>query len=140
MPRSRTSKFKNDRLVFATLKKGTRPLSAYQVMELLRDRGISSPTVVYRALGRLIRNGKVHRIESLNAYVASIDPRTEAASLFAVCCSCGKTEQVYDQVFARQFRTWAQDHRFEVERASFELRGRCNACARVRAEPPECRV
>lgn len=140
MPRSRTSRFKHDRIVFATLKREARPLSAHQVMERLRQRGVSSPVVVYRALRRLIGEGKVHRIESLNAYVAAIDSKTEFASPFAVCCNCGKTEQVYDRAVAQQFRTWAQDHSFKVEQVSFEARGRCNACICGTNGALECRA
>jgi Fur family zinc uptake transcriptional regulator len=47
-----------------------RPLNAYDLMAKLTPLAIASPPTVYRALKRLISDGKVHRIESLNAFIA----------------------------------------------------------------------
>jgi len=107
-------------------------------MERLRPEGISAPMTVYRALARLLKEGRVHRIESLNAYVVSFDPKTEAASLYAVCRDCGDTEQVYDRTSAARLKNWALTHNFEVEQLSFELKGRCNACAKLSGKRLEC--
>jgi len=136
--RLRKSRFKNDQLVFEHLKQAGRSLSAYQIMEALRSEGVSSAMTVYRSLGRLTREGRVHRIESLNAYVVAVDPQTEATSLYAVCRECGDTEQVYDQGFTARLKTWARTHNFEVEQCSFELKGRCDACARSTAKTLDC--
>ena len=138
MMKLRRSRFMNDRLIFELLQKEARPLSAYQIMERLRPEGIGAPMTVYRALARLLKEGRVHRIESLNAYVVSFDPKTEAASLYAVCRDCGDTEQVYDQTFATRLKTWATTHNFEVEQVSFELKGRCNVCAKLANKTLEC--
>jgi Fur family zinc uptake transcriptional regulator len=138
MARLRKPRFTNDPVVYELLKTEARPLSAYQIMERLRPAGICSPMTVYRSLARLIGTGHVHRIESLNAYVVAIDPKTEASSLYAVCRQCGDTEQVYDQTLAMQLRTWALTHNFEVEQVSFELKGCCHACARSAGKTFEC--
>ena len=45
-----------------------RPLSAYDLLDRLRPTGVAAPLTVYRALDKLMRAGKVHRIESLNAF------------------------------------------------------------------------
>jgi len=138
MARLRKTWFMNNRLIFELLKKEARPLSVYQIMKRLRPEGISAPMTVYRALAQLHKEGRVHRIESLNAYVVPLDPKTESASLYAVCRDCGDTEQVYDHTFAIRLKSWALTHKFEVEQVSFEIKGRCNVCAKLATKTLEC--
>ncbi len=47
-----------------------RPVSAYEIIDSLRDKAILAPQTVYRSLDRLIASGAAHRLESLNAFVA----------------------------------------------------------------------
>ena len=47
-----------------------KPLSAYDVIDALRDHGRVAPPTVYRALQKLIDEGLAHRLETRNAYVA----------------------------------------------------------------------
>lgn len=128
MARARKPRFTNEKLILGALRTNARPLTAYQLISRLRTKGVRSPAIVDRALKRLINDGRAHRVESLNAYVASVDPETQSASLFAVCRHCGTTQQVYNPLFADGFRSWAESHNFHVEQMSFELMGRCNGC------------
>ena len=57
-------------LIAAELANAYKPLTAYEILEKLRPKGVSAPTTVYRALDKLVASAKVHRIESLNAFVA----------------------------------------------------------------------
>ena len=47
-----------------------KPLSAYDVIDALREDGRLAPPTVYRALQKLIDKGLAHRLETQNAYVA----------------------------------------------------------------------
>ena len=60
--------------VYDALRTLNRPMSAYQVLDQVREHGISAPPTVYRALEQLVEQGRVHRLESMNAYVACCDP------------------------------------------------------------------
>ena len=51
------------------------PIGAYQLLERLADtRGRVAPPTIYRALDFLSREGLIHRIVSLNAYVGCPQP------------------------------------------------------------------
>lgn len=61
-------------------------LGAYQVLEKLAASGFGEkPPQVYRALGFLIQQGFVHKIERLNAYIACAEPLVCCQPCFMVC-------------------------------------------------------
>ena len=60
----------NDVEILRVLRSAKSPMSAYAILDAVRNTRITAPTTVYRALSRLIADGAVHRLESLNAYVA----------------------------------------------------------------------
>ena len=54
----------------AFLRKAQRPMSAYDVLAELRQFNPKiAPTTVYRALNALMERKKIHRLESMNAYI-----------------------------------------------------------------------
>ena len=78
---------KNQALVFGKLSDASGPLTAYALLDNLRENGFRAPLQVYRALDKLVDYGLVHRLESLNAFVACrhkgcADHKTAA---FAIC-------------------------------------------------------
>src|SRR3546814_12693557 len=60
----------NQSLVLEVLRTEGRAMTAYQILDALREHGLRAPVQVYRALERLLEREEVHRIESLNAFVA----------------------------------------------------------------------
>src|SRR5256885_5597381 len=50
--------------VLDTLRQAGAPLTAYALLDQLRDHGLTAPTQVYRALDKLAEQGVVHRLES----------------------------------------------------------------------------
>ena len=61
---------RNQTMVMAALTKSQAPMSAYAILNQLREHGFRAPLQVYRALDKLGELGLVHRLESLNAFVA----------------------------------------------------------------------
>ena len=61
---------KKQSLVMNLLLEAKGPLSAYQILYDLNDHGFRGPTQVYRVLDKLLELGLVHRLESMNAFVA----------------------------------------------------------------------
>lgn len=124
----------NPRKVYAVLKAARRPLTAYQLIEALRDEGMTAPPTVYRALNRLMEAGLAHRIESVNAYVAcAVDhadaPAGAGSVVFTLCEACGRAREVVDPRLGADLERCAQACDFIVDRATLELRGRCRDCA-----------
>lgn len=82
----------NARMVLEALVEASTPCKAYSLLETLRDKGVSAPMTVYRALERLVDLGYVRRIESMNAYIAIPPEMRERAIAFRICRTCSKTE------------------------------------------------
>ena len=121
---------KNQALVFNALMNAEGPLSAYTILDQLRDSGFRAPLQVYRALDKLVDLGMVHRLESLNAFVACRHPEWDAHEMaaFAICEVCGRVAELTSDKLARQLRTLAKGASFSPRTSTIELRGICAAC------------
>ncbi len=106
------------------------PLSAYELLDRLRGAGFRAPPQVYRALERLSEHGLVHRLESLNAFIACRHPKCggHGHAAFAICNDCGAVTEFEDAAVAKRLSRWAGDQSFTLRRATVELRGLCGAC------------
>jgi Fur family zinc uptake transcriptional regulator len=69
---SNTDLTKNQSLVMGALSQANGPLSAYTILDELREHGFRAPLQVYRALEKVVEFGLVHRLESLNAFVKNV--------------------------------------------------------------------
>jgi Fur family zinc uptake transcriptional regulator len=126
--RRRRKPKQNDEIVFTVLAKTDRPLTAYELLGRLRPKGITAPPTVYRSLDRLIRNGLVHRLETLNAFVACARPHHRSSAIFAICRKCGTTAELADAKLTPQISGWAKRLRFHAEESILEIRGECANC------------
>ena len=128
---------KNQELVFTTLTSAECPLSAYTILDELRDQGFRAPLQVYRALEKLMELGIVHRLETQNAFVActhlgcDTDKDTHNAVAFMICETCGNVAEVADQSLAQQLQGLAITADFTLDRSVIELRGKCTGCHEV---------
>lgn len=124
---------RNQGLVFETLRKAEGPLSAYTILDRLRDDGVRAPLQVYRALDKLVEFGMVHRLESLNAFVACSHPHHEGhdhgMTGFAICEKCGQVNEFDDHEIGKRLTGWAKNCGFRPSRTTIEIRGLCKGCA-----------
>lgn len=119
-----------DRLIATALRDAGRPVSAYELIDQLRDDVVLAPQTVYRSLGRLIADGHAHRLESINAFVACRHQKhDEGTAVFAICEACGAVNEFESAAAVAALGAWAADARFAVERMTLELRGTCAACS-----------
>jgi Fur family zinc uptake transcriptional regulator len=123
----------NQQLVLRALADAASPLSAYAILERLQDTTIRAPLQVYRALEKLMERGLVHRLESLNAFVACehAGDHAERPVAFAICESCGWVEEFADTSVANDLDLWSKGHGFIARRVTVELRGLCGNCNEV---------
>lgn len=104
-------------------------LKAYDLLDrLAEEHAAARPPTVYRALEFLIGQGLVHRIESLNAYVACPCPEHAHGFQLLICRLCGRVEELHLDDVNAQLSRRARDLGFRVERQTIELLGRCEAC------------
>ncbi|MEP7239718.1 MAG: Fur family transcriptional regulator [Devosia sp.] len=122
---------RNQELVLGALAHATGPLSAYEILDRLRDDGLRAPLQVYRALDKLTERGLAHRLESLNAFVccADADCHRTGGIGFAICESCGRVEEFAEPAIRQSLRRWSKASGFVPDRMTIELRGRCADCA-----------
>lgn len=122
---------RNQALVYGVLETASEPVSAYSILERLRDQGFRAPLQVYRALDKLLELGKVHRLESLNAFVACShqhDDHGQGVTIFAICENCGKVSEFHDHVIAARLTDWQKAEHFKPHKTTIEVRGLCDAC------------
>lgn len=122
---------RNQSLVFGALSRADGPLSAYTILDQLRDEGFRAPLQVYRALDKLVETGMVHRLESLNAFVACRHPGCDSRETiaFTICETCGHVTELSDAALETRLGELASQDGFKVKRAVVELRGVCAGCA-----------
>ena len=101
-------------------------MGAYDVLARLDGEGLGSkPPVAYRALGFLVEQGFVHRIERLNAFIACVHPGATHEPAFMICRSCGTVAEA--QANAAMDQTAAQSG-FRLEQTMIEAEGLCPSC------------
>jgi Fur family zinc uptake transcriptional regulator len=104
------------------------PVKAYDIMDLYRDGPAAKPPTVYRALEFLEQVRLVHRIPSLNAYVACHGEDQAHAAAFLICDCCGSADEFEPGPVEAASRA-AAAHTFETRTIVLEVRGRCRRCA-----------
>jgi Fur family transcriptional regulator, zinc uptake regulator len=121
---------RNQTLVLDKLSKTDQPMSAYTLLDELRGDGLKAPLQVYRALDKLVAQGRVHRLESISAFVACQHPdcASHAATVFMICEKCGKVAEQADADVAFALSAVARTEGFAVAKTSIELRGECDKC------------
>jgi Fur family transcriptional regulator, zinc uptake regulator len=116
----------NEKAVLAVLQSQSKPLSAYDILEHLHGTKIRAAVQVYRAVEKLSLAGFVHRLESLNAFVACDCAHGKSSPGFMLCTCCGDVEE-FD---AGKTVTAVQSKlkQFKIQHPSLELRGLCANC------------
>ena len=125
--------------IMGALAASPRPLSAYDLLDQLRPTGVAAPLTVYRALDKLIKSGKVHRVESLNAFVACREgehhrhDHADADAVgrtvgFAICDECGVVEEFVDPGLHERISGALAARTFTSRVSAIEVRGLCAAC------------
>jgi Fur family zinc uptake transcriptional regulator len=133
-PAKRRSAADQDKIIVEALRGVGRPVSAYELIEQVRAKGVSAPPTVYRALQRLIDDGLAHRLESLNAFVACDHPHHSGRAVFAICDSCGTVKEFDSPTSVKSLQTWAGKNDFNIRSMTMELRGRCGDCIERREQ------
>jgi Fur family zinc uptake transcriptional regulator len=124
---------RNQTLVLNCLRDAGRAITAYDLLDALRDHGLRAPVQVYRALEALGERELVHRIESLNAFVACCRHEPAAGhgsgAGFAICDDCGGVAEFALPAAEKSLGAAADRDGFETRHVMVELHGRCAHCA-----------
>jgi len=115
--------------VLAVLRRRRGPLSAYDILGTFREANPKiAPTTIYRALAALTKRGRVHRLESLHAYIACQGDRHQHASVLSICDDCGAVEESVAPEILKELSRVAGKSGFAPRRHVIELHGVCGTC------------
>jgi Fur family zinc uptake transcriptional regulator len=118
------------REVLTNLLEASRPLSAYELVDLIRPEDAAiTPASVYRSLDFLIDIGLVHRLDSTRSFIACDHPEHLHAGQFLICRKCGAVIEAEDKWIDRAAEDLGERHGFTLEHRSMELTGLCGACS-----------
>ena len=122
---------RNQTLVYDYLEAHGKPASAYDILDALRDDGLRAPLQVYRALTKLVEAGSVHRIESLNAFVACnhIHCADSRVGIFMLCNFCDEVTETVDETSAAMLEQLCAARGFTGKRQVIKISGTCRDCA-----------
>ena len=119
-------------LVMNLLSEAKGPLSAYQILHDLNDHGFRGPTQVYRVLDKLLELGMVHRLESMNAFVACQQEKchetNKEINLFTICKICGSVQELLSNGLKNLVKSLSKDNNFLLKSSVLELNGVCSKC------------
>jgi Fur family zinc uptake transcriptional regulator len=115
--------------VLAVLRRRGGPLSAYEVLGELRESHPKiAPPTIYRALAALTERGRVHRLESMNAFIACQCDRHMQASILSICDDCGTVEESVAPDLLEELSSVAGRSGFPPARHVIEIHGLCASC------------
>ena len=121
---------KNQQIIFDLINKSSEPLKAYTILYNVQKRGIKAPPQVYRALDKLVQTGKIHKIESKNAFVAcrNINCEISKATAFSICESCEMVDEISDDKLTKYLSNFSDKKGTKYKRFNLEFFGLCKNC------------
>ncbi|AQX18806.1 MULTISPECIES: Fur family transcriptional regulator [Bartonella] len=121
---------RNQTLVLNVLKNEAKPLSAYAILDRLREEGFRAPLQVYRALEGLVQLKCIHRLESVNAFMVCSHPENchHELTIFTLCNKCGQVNEIQEQTIAYDIKQMTQKSGFQAHKSTIEVKGTCKKC------------
>ena len=121
---------KNQRIIFDLIDKSQEPLKAYTILFNVQKKGIKAPPQVYRALDKLVEKGKIHKIESKNAFVACKNSNCEItkATAFSICEKCEKVKEINNSKLSNYLSNFQDTAGMKYNKYNLEFFGLCKKC------------
>ena len=111
------------------------PIKAYDLLDKVREgegAGAAAPPTVYRALDFLLANGFIHKLESVNAFVACHHPNAAQHSApFLICDGCHKAVELEDEHVVATLDAQTRALGFSPQTQTLEVHGLCAECAQA---------
>lgn len=115
--------------IVSILEETKEPLSAYAILGALKEFNPKiAPQTIYRALSSLVDDGKVHRLESKNAYIVCQYNHHSIASILSVCNDCGNVEENIEESVLKDLSKLTRQTGFSPKRHIIEIYGVCASC------------
>ena len=121
---------KNQQIVLDFVEKSSEPLKAYSILFNVQKKGLKAPLQVYRALDKLVEIGKIHKIESRNAFVACKNSSCQVskATAFSICESCEKVTEINNSKLSKYLANFEDNSGMRYSKYNLEFFGLCKKC------------
>ena len=117
------------RAVLAKLLAATRPMTAYELLDVLRPEDpAATPASIYRSLDFLLQHGVAHRLETTRSFVACEHPDHAHAVQFLICRQCGTVVETEDKRVESATARLGERLGFALDQRTVELTGTCASC------------
>ena len=118
---------KNQQIVLDFVEKSSEPLKAYSILFNVQKKGLKAPLQVYRALDKLVEIGKIHKIESRNAFVACKNSSCQVskATAFSICESCEKVTEINNSKLSKYLSNFEDNSGMRYSKYNLEFFGLC---------------
>ena len=116
--------------VFKILSSSQKPMGAYEILNKLgKVMENPKPPTVYRAIEFWQELGFVHRIESMNAYVACEAGHRHQGSQFMICDDCGNVTEARLSNLTNILEDSTTKTAFKPSHWNLEIHGLCGKCS-----------
>ena len=124
---------KNQQVVLDIIEKAKEPLKAYSILFNVQKKGIKAPQQIYRALDKLIEMGKIHKVESRNAFVACKNSNCEIskATAFSICENCEKVTEINNSNLSKLLNNFKDNTGMKYKKYNLEFFGTCKKCKKT---------
>ncbi len=121
---------KNQQIVLDFVEKANQPLKAYSILFNVQKKGLKAPLQVYRALDKLVEIGKIHKIESRNAFVACKNSNCEVsnATAFSICERCENVTEINNSKLSNYLTNFEDNSGMKYSKYNSEFFGLCKKC------------
>ena len=121
---------KNQKIIFDIIHNSSEPLKAYSILFNVQKKGIKAPLQVYRALDKLVEIGKIHKIESRNAFIACQNSSCQIsnATAFSICESCEKISEISNSKLSKYLSNFSDKSGMKYNKYNLEFFGLCKKC------------
>ena len=117
------------KLVLEVLEESEKPLSPYDIQEILRARGKHlNHVTIYRILDLLCRLNLAHKVLSNGGFVKCKLDAVEGCHRFMVCQHCGAIQEFADERLCQGENRFARNLGFHTEHHLSEFSGLCSQC------------
>ncbi len=114
--------------VLVVLANVAEPMGAYQILEALSSgKEKINPPTVYRAIDFWAQHGFIHRVQSMNAYIACCEHDHHENFCIFICDNCNEVVELHMESLSPILAEIERKH-LKIARSNTEIHGSCNQC------------
>ncbi len=119
----------NNSVVLNILKKNTKGLTAYEILNRVQKFKSVQPMTIYRALKHLTDNGLIHKTNKNKTFhLCNTSGSHEHNAVLAVCNDCGVAEELKTKLFSKIIKHVKSKSKFNFNNFNLEITTTCKEC------------